>query len=237
MHHYRCQNVYITTTASKRIVDTLEFFPHNYQMPQLSSTDRLLMAANNMTDAFQNPHPDVPFASVGDDTIAALAHLAAIFKLKLQQAPSPATQASPAKVVQRPSLIPSSNQIINSPMPNRRQTRSQTTIHTQDIPNVPLPPRVVTPRTLRHSSPRVPTGSQRFSPRNLSQDDFCGMDTAHIAIALGNNHWSQRHHANAVIHPVTGKEMEYLALMKDPCLQPLWTRCFGNECGRLFQGI
>jgi hypothetical protein len=44
-------------------------------------------------------------------------------------------------------------------------------------------------------------------------------------------------HANAFIHPVTGKEMEYSALMKDPRLQPLWTRGFGNECGRLFQGI
>jgi hypothetical protein len=172
MHHYRCQNVYISTTASERIVDTLKFFPHNYQMPQLSSTSRLLMAAKDMTDAFQNPHPDVPFASVGDDTIKALADLAAIFKLKLQQAQSPVTQASPAKVVQRPGLIPSSTQILNSPMPNRRQARSQTTIHTQDIPNVPLPPRVVTPRTLRHSPPRVPIGSRRLSPRNLSQDDF-----------------------------------------------------------------
>jgi hypothetical protein len=206
-------------------------------MPQLSSTDRLLMAANDTTDAFRNPHPDVPFASVGDDTIAALADLAAIFKLKLQQAPSPATKAPPPTVVQRPSLIPSSTQVSNSPMPDSRQTRSQTTIHTPDIPKGPLPPRVVTPRTLHHSSPRVPTGSRRLSPRNLSQDDFCGMDTAHIAIALGNNHWSQRHQANSVIHPVTGKEMEYSALMKDPRLQPLWARCFGNECGRLFQGI
>jgi hypothetical protein len=237
MHHYRCQNVYISTTASERIVDTLEFFPRNYQIPQLSSTDRLLMAAKDMTDAFQNPHPDVPFASVGDDTIEALADLATIFKLKLRQAPSPATQASPAKVFQRPSIVPSSTQILNSPMPNIRQTRSQTTIHTQNIPNMPLPPRVVTPRTLRHSPPRVPTGSRRLSPRNLSQDDFCGMDTAHMAMALGNNHWSQRHHANAVIHPVTGKEMEYSALVKDLRLQPLWTRGFGNECGRLFQGI
>jgi hypothetical protein len=49
------------------------------------------------------------------------------------------------------------------------------------------------------------------------------------------NSWSS--HANAVIHPVTGKEMEYTALMKDPQLQPIWTRGFGNECGRLFQGI
>jgi hypothetical protein len=58
-----------------------------------------------------------------------------------------------------------------------------------------------------------------------------------MAIALGTHHWSQRYEANAVIHPVTGKEMEYSALMKDPGLQPLWTQGFGNECGRLFQGI
>jgi hypothetical protein len=63
------------------------------------------------------------------------------------------------------------------------------------------------------------------------------MDTAHMTIALGNRHWSQQHQANSVVHPVTGKEMEYMALMKDPRLQPLWRRGFGNEVGRLFQGI
>jgi hypothetical protein len=189
MHHYRCQNVYILTTASESIVDTLELFPHDYQMPQLLSTDRLLMAAKDMTDVLQNPHPEVPFASVGDDTIVALTDLATIFKLKIQQTPSPATEAAPAKIVQRPSLTPSSVQII----------------YTQDIPNVPLPPRVVTPRTLCHSPPRVPIGSQRPTPHNLSQDDFCDMDSAHMAISLGHNHWSHQHHANAVIHPITGK--------------------------------
>jgi hypothetical protein len=72
MHHYRCQNVYITSTASERIVDTLEFFPHNSPMPQLSSTDRVLMAAHDMTDALKHPHPDVPFAAIGDEIIIAL---------------------------------------------------------------------------------------------------------------------------------------------------------------------
>jgi hypothetical protein len=108
-------------------------------------------------------------------------------------------------------------------MPLTRQKRSQTTIHTQDTTNAPLPLRVVTPRTLRPSPPVVPTRSQRLSPRNLSQNDFRGMDTAHMAIALGDNHWSRHHLANAVIHPTTRKEMEYTALMKDPQLQPLWT--------------
>jgi hypothetical protein len=237
MHHYRCQNVYISSTASERIVNTLEFFPHTYQMPQLSSTNRLFMAAKDMTDALQNPHPEVPFARVGDDTISELAELAAIFKLKLRQPQPPTLPATPPTVTQRTCLAESSNPILASPMPLPRQTISQTTIHTQDLTNAPLLPRVVTPRTLRPSPPRVPTRSQRLSPRNLSQNDFCRMDTAHMAITLGNNHWSQQHLANAVINPVTGKEMEYMALTKDPRLQPLGTRGFGNKCGRLFQGI
>jgi hypothetical protein len=79
--------------------------------------------------------------------------------------------------------------------------------------------------------------SQYLSPRNLSQDDFCGMEAANMAIALGNHHWLQQHYDNAVVHPITGKEMEYTALMKDPSLQPLWKRGFGNKVGRLFQGI
>jgi hypothetical protein len=117
MHHYRCQNVYISVTASERIVDTLEFFPDNNQMPQLSSTSRLLMAAKDMKDALHNPHLEVPFTRVGDDTILALTDLAAIFKLKLRQTPSPTPQAAPPKVTQRPCLDESSDPILDFPMP------------------------------------------------------------------------------------------------------------------------
>jgi hypothetical protein len=237
MHHYRCQNIYISATASERIMDTLKFFPHNYQMPRLSSTDRLIMAANDMTDALQNPHPEAPFTQVGDYTISALTALAEIFKLKLQKVQTPALPAAPPKVALRPCLAESSHQMLASPMPLPRQMRSQTTIYARDITKAPLLPRVVTPVTRTSSPPRVPTRSQNISPRNLSQDAFYGMDTAHMDIALGTHHWSKQHQANAVIHPVTGKEMEYMALMKDPRLQPLWKRGFVNECGRLFQGI
>jgi hypothetical protein len=164
-HHYRCQNVYISTTASEGIVDTLEVFPHNYQMPPLSSTNRLLMSAKDMMDDLQNPHPKVPFSSVGDDTISALTDLTAIFKLKLQQTPSPAPQAAPPTVFPHPSLAPEPHQLLNSPMPIARQKRSRRTIHTKDIPPVPLPPRVVTSQTKRQSPPKVPSRSQSFSPQ------------------------------------------------------------------------
>jgi hypothetical protein len=65
------------------------------------------MAAKDMMDAFQNPHPEVPFTSIGDDTVKALTDLAAIFKLKLKQALSPVTQALP-------------DQISTLPMPAKR---------------------------------------------------------------------------------------------------------------------
>jgi hypothetical protein len=237
MHNYRCQNVYISATASERIIDTLKFFPHNFPLPQLSSTDRLIMATNDMSNALKNPHPEVPLSHIGDDTITALAMLAEIFKNKFQKVQTQGLPTAPAKVAERTFPAESSNPILASPIPPWYQTRSQTTIHAQDITNTPLIPRVVTPMTSRPAPPRVPMRSQNLSPRNLSQDDFFGMETANMAIALGNSHWSQKDQANAVVHPITGKEMEYMALMKDPSLRPLWKRGFGNKVGRLFQGI
>jgi hypothetical protein len=111
--------------------------------------------------------------------------------------------------------------ILTSPMQQKHQTRSQTTINTEKANNTPLLPRVITPMTGRAAPPRVPTLSQNLPPRNLSQDDFWNMEKANMAVSLGTNHWSQQHFAKAVVHPVTGKQMEYIALMKDPDLQPL----------------
>jgi hypothetical protein len=101
MHHYRCQNVYTSATGSERIVDTLDFFHHNFQMPQLSSTERLIMAANDMSNALKIPHPEVPFSLIGDDTISALTALAEILKNKFQKVQIPGLATAPAKVAER----------------------------------------------------------------------------------------------------------------------------------------
>jgi hypothetical protein len=91
------------------------------------------MAASDMTDALQNPHPQVPFAQIGDDTFSALAEFSAIFKLKLQQAPAATLPTVPLKVMQCPCLTKSSSPLLASPMTPPTQTRSHTTLHTQDI--------------------------------------------------------------------------------------------------------
>jgi hypothetical protein len=83
--------------ASKRIVDKLELFPHNSPMPQMSSTDRVLMAAQDMIYTLKHPHPYIPFSTIGDDTISALATLAEIFTRKFKKAEAPVIPLAPIK--------------------------------------------------------------------------------------------------------------------------------------------
>jgi hypothetical protein len=195
------------------------------------------MAANDMPNALKNTHPAVPFAQVGDDTIAALTQLAEIFKNNFQKVKVPELSNAPIKAAKNKRPVVMAQHIMTSPMQQKHHKRSQTTINTEGATNTSLLPRVITPMTDRAAPPRVPTLSQNLSPRNLSQYDFWNMETTNVAAALGTNHWPQQHFANAVVHPEIGNQMEYMALMKDPDLQPLWKRGFGNEAGRLFQGI
>jgi hypothetical protein len=168
MHHYQCQNVYISTTASERIVDTLEFFPHSYQMPQLSSTDRLLMSTKDMTDALQNPHPDVPFASVGDDTIAALTDLEGNFQTQIttSSVPRDSSFACQGRPTPKPrSLINPNLEIVHA-----HQAANEIT----DDNSHPRHPQCAISSEGGRSK-ETTSRSERLSPRNLYQHDFCGM--------------------------------------------------------------
>jgi hypothetical protein len=86
-------------------------------MPQLSSTDRLIMAANDMSNELKTPHPEVPFSNIGDDTITALTTLAEIFKNKFQKVHIPELPTVPAKVAERTCPAKSSNPILALPIP------------------------------------------------------------------------------------------------------------------------
>jgi hypothetical protein len=89
--------IYILSTASERMVETLEFFPHNSPMPQFSSTYRFLMADHAMTDALKHTHRYYPLSKIGDDTITALTTLAAIFRNKYNKPPALELIDSPIK--------------------------------------------------------------------------------------------------------------------------------------------
>jgi hypothetical protein len=130
MHHYRCKKLFITFIASEHIVDTLEFFPHNSPMPQFSSADRLIMAANDIVDALKHPYIDVPFNTIGDNTISALTTLAAISKRKYNKIPVTHLIDSPIKAVEnkRPAVL--IQPVLTSPIKHTYQARSQTQLNT-----------------------------------------------------------------------------------------------------------
>jgi hypothetical protein len=122
-------------------------------------------------------------------------------------------------------------------MQHQYQLGSRIPIHTIAKTNTPLLPRVVTPMTGQAASPRVRASSHNLPPHIFVTICFMEQGKADMSIALGTNHCSQQHFANAVVHPITGKQMKYMALVNDPDLQPLRKRGFSNEACRLFQGI
>jgi hypothetical protein len=110
-------------------MDTLDFFPHNSPMPQNSSTDRLLMAAHDMTDALKHPHPGVPFSTIGDETITALTTLAAIFKNKFKKPLAPVIIESPIKAAANKHPAVLIQPIITSPTKHNYHTVSHTEVN------------------------------------------------------------------------------------------------------------
>jgi hypothetical protein len=164
------------------------------------STDRILMAAQNMTDALKHPHPDVPFATIGDDTIAALEKLSEIFtrKFKKQEKPDPTPEPERLHGIQR-NVAPNAS-ILSPPIKNHI-TETNPTANRFSAGTQP-PPRVATPATRRVSPPRVKPRAQQLSPRNLSRD-LLDLGTANYACAFGDNHWTKTPMMNSVIHPVT----------------------------------
>jgi hypothetical protein len=96
---------------------------------------------------------------------------------------------------------------------------------------------VVTPETRSAAHQRVPARARNLSPRNLSQGYFWDVGSVNNAIALDNNHWTNVPMMNAVIHPASGKEMQYKYIMQYKKLGPQYKTGFGNELGRPCQGI
>jgi hypothetical protein len=243
MHHYRYQNVYITSTASKRIVDMWEFFPHNSPMPQISSMDRLLMAANDMTNALKHPHPYAPFATVGYDTITVLSQLATLFKNKFQKPLAPELVQAPAKVDENKKPSALVQPILTSPMKHNYQTRSQHAIprHSTNLSkshNSPLLPRVVTP-VARNAAPlRVPARTHNLSPSIFFPGRLLGYGKCKSANCIGYQSVDQPSNGKCCCTPLHGQGNGIHGTHEGPSHQALLEkRFFGNEVGRLFQGI
>jgi hypothetical protein len=162
-------------------------------MPQISSTGKLLMATNDMTDVLKHPHPDVPLATVGNDTITALSQLAANFKNKFQKPLAPELVQAPIKAAENKQPAALVQPILTSLLKQNYQTMSQRLTNVNPSCNSALLLRVVTPMMSRAASKRVPAWTHNLSPRKLSQDHFWDKVNDNHEIELGTNHWTNIH--------------------------------------------
>jgi hypothetical protein len=134
----------------------------------MSSADHILMAAQYMTDALKHPHPNFPFATIGDDTISALATLAKIFTRKFKKPEATNVPPAPQKTAANKRQDSQPQTVLTSPIRQKHQKTSRTNV-SQALENVQQPPRVVTPATRPVSPPRVQERKHQLSPRNLSR--------------------------------------------------------------------
>jgi hypothetical protein len=133
------------------------------------------MDANKMTDALKHPHPDVPFGTIGDDTVTASSQLEEIFKNKFQKPSAPELVQGPVKAAENKQPSALAQPILIPPMKHNYQTRSHKSSPTNPAKvsqshNSPLLTRLVTPLIMSAAPPRVPARAHNVSPRNLSQD-------------------------------------------------------------------
>jgi hypothetical protein len=166
LEHYRCYTVYITKTRSSRVVEKVEFFPHQFKVPFPSSNTLDTQAAADLTHALLNLQPAGPFCQVGDEQAIALRRLADIFgatKLKYGEEKLTPQDKVENNTPQRVQTTVSPQRVRNQ---NPEQTSLQHIISPHSTPNSHR--RQQTP----HRRIVTPHGMVRRSSRqqNLSQD-------------------------------------------------------------------
>ena len=70
--HYRCYNIYVPETQAVIQPDTIEFLPHNSNMPFRSSAENATIAATELMHALRNPEPAAPYAHICNAQMQAL---------------------------------------------------------------------------------------------------------------------------------------------------------------------
>ena len=231
--HYRNHKIVCKDTRAERISPTV-FFKHKYlTMPTMTPADALLKAGTYLTTALQGV---LPKESVTQEAIQQLMN---IYKLeakkqhthtdsqrvrkesaleqrvhkeveseKMEEAVTPKPSASTQSL---PQFIETEEEnednLANSPAMRTRTKTAARTI-TQDILMH------VAETTTRGNEISAKSAASRKYPLQFLCD-----------------------YANAVLDDETGEMMEYRHLIKNPKYREAWGRSFGNEIGRLAQGM
>ena len=115
--HYRFYDIYVPETRAFIQPGTVEFFPHNSNMPFRSSTENATIAATEIIHVLRNTAPAAPYAHIGDVKVQALEQLAENFqRATLQPQQQVPTTAPQQQIVSPPRVAPSFPRVITPPI-------------------------------------------------------------------------------------------------------------------------
>jgi hypothetical protein len=221
IHHYRCHRIWIPSTRSERISDTVTWFPTKVQMPIASHDEHILAILLDLLTAVNSPSTGFEF---NHDHRTVLKQLTECF-INTPCAPTtpsvPLTPQTPLTIT-----VPTVTDLLIPPISvtdtmDALPRVNDPAVHPATLPRVNTPPD--TPAQPRRSHRRI-TPIQRYPPTTSS----C---VANITQAYAKYEC----HAHMVQDPTTGMQLSYLKLIRGPNAQQ-WTHAAALEIGRLAQG-
>ena len=160
LEHYRCVRVYIPSTFSERITDTVEYFPHDIKFPVYDTNQFLKRAASDILAALNtktNPPPGVPPHDTFQQAIKQTA-------LLLHRATTMSTPSKP----------PTANPYTQSlPRVEKNNIKKKNTQAPRVEQPVTTPPPVSPPHRLHHGSINFKQQALHFLQSQLAYQPKC----------------------------------------------------------------
>jgi hypothetical protein len=241
LEHYRCYNIWVKDTRSVRVGNTI-FFKHKYlTMPTLTNADALLNAANDMQTALWGGIAQT------NDTKVAIEKLMEIFKQNAER-----EQRTQEHIgTQRVQMQEAQRQRVQIEQTTGEDENFRATI-TQDEEDSDMesiiddePPELVPPDPKAQQAPAFNTRA-RAGTRSITQEVMLmTLDISSASKKITPSQAASRkypleflcEYAGAVLDGATGDLLEYRHLIKHPKYKRVWGHAFGNEIGRLCQGM
>ena len=235
--HYRCHVVFVKTTRSRRITDTV-FFKHKYiTQPTITPADAIVKAYHDLTAAIN-----------GIKNNKSNAHLEALNRIQATLTPGNKMTMD---------VSGNSRPRVERPAQQREEftDRQSPRVHFQEQLIEPKPIRMIVASPKETIVASSPSPQQKFileHPKFTASDSIAERVKARHA-NQHNNHTTnepelsiaervaarrrQKEQANPVLDFDTGELLEYRQLLRHPKYKDIWNRAAANEFGRLAQGV
>ena len=257
MEHHRCYRVYITKTRATRVSDTVAFQHQYITNPSVSPESRVIAAAQQLTAALKGSIP------TGNETEEALTKVSELFT-RIAAAKKTAAAAREQRnrlrthpTARNPTQLPR----VAAPLPRVAEPAPRVAIAPQvDCHVTPSPDdcrvgrdfvasrRTPPPNYISQDeddTPPQPRYATRANTRSIMQEAMLScIDLTNPKFTVTPEQMSRRklpmawfcEMANSVIG-ANGELLEYRDLIRNPATRKTWTHSYGNELGRLAQGM